>query len=311
MKSRPVPFTRRVHHTALAIVPPSDDTECWTQLTELRCRCRDKGFYRWPPHINLVYPFIDSSEFPLFAERLTHSLAKTASFEVSLSRMDTFGGKNSGVCWLDPCTDKANIGAKNVSTYETLSQLHTNVTNVLENESLDCGSVSKQQPARPFRPHLTFNHSPNLAAATAIVKAEQENWTGLSFCVKELYLLERRQPDDQFRVVAIVPLGSENCTSTTIAQPEDSAEKQYQNEESETRSETRDDSEVGDVSLDPPSAIFFSPAVKLPQMPDSEEDWVRDVSRNLSNSRSRGRPKKGPARGAAGGGGGGHHTAKK
>mmetsp|Transcript_1769 Transcript_1769/g.3332 ORF Transcript_1769/g.3332 Transcript_1769/m.3332 type:complete len:318 (-) Transcript_1769:141-1094(-) len=317
MKSHTVPYAKRVHHTALAIVPPVDDIDCWTRLNDLRCRCRDKGFYRWPPHINLVYPFIDSSEFALFAEQLTHSMAKTAPFEVSLSRMDTFGGKNSGVCWLDPCTDKANIGNKDASPYETLSKLHARITSVLDGTEEDVksdsgGAEPKKLPPRQFRPHLTFNHSPSLAAATAIVETERDDWTEVSFQVKELYLLERRQPDDQFRVVATVPLGVELRTSTVLEKPIERIEERCNVDGSDhIDSMNGEGGEEEVVSREDviPSAEFFSPAMKFPLMPDTEEDWVKDVTRSLNRSRNSGdRTKKG----AKGGRGrGGYHKAKK
>jgi hypothetical protein len=45
------------HKSALCIIPPLA-----AQAAVQRVRCfHDKSFVRWPPHINLVYPFRSSS----------------------------------------------------------------------------------------------------------------------------------------------------------------------------------------------------------------------------------------------------------
>ena len=43
----------KVHRSALCIIPP---TCSWAPIQRIR-RLHDKGFSRWPPHINVLYPY--------------------------------------------------------------------------------------------------------------------------------------------------------------------------------------------------------------------------------------------------------------
>jgi 2'-5' RNA ligase len=51
------------HHWTVCVVPPPSSTssskEVWEAITEARTRLKDPGLYRWPPHVNLLYPFVD------------------------------------------------------------------------------------------------------------------------------------------------------------------------------------------------------------------------------------------------------------
>ena len=68
------------HSSALCLIPPRS---CWAQLQETRC-FNDKAFVRWPPHINLLYPFFQDSgaTFEEAARRARDSLAAVQPFEV-------------------------------------------------------------------------------------------------------------------------------------------------------------------------------------------------------------------------------------
>jgi RNA 2',3'-cyclic 3'-phosphodiesterase len=58
-------MSSKTHQTAVAIVPPE---EVWGPIQAIRER-HDRQFHRWPPHVNLLYPF-----FP--AERLDGAVAR-------------------------------------------------------------------------------------------------------------------------------------------------------------------------------------------------------------------------------------------
>ena len=68
------------HKTAVAIALPRSLSE---QIQELRI-FNDKGFVRWPPHINLLYPFAADAgnSFPLAAETLASALRSVPPFKV-------------------------------------------------------------------------------------------------------------------------------------------------------------------------------------------------------------------------------------
>jgi hypothetical protein len=56
----------------------------WNTIQNMRC-FNDKGFVRWPPHVNLLYPFwedIDEDTFQEAANRAAYALRNTQSFQV-------------------------------------------------------------------------------------------------------------------------------------------------------------------------------------------------------------------------------------
>jgi 2'-5' RNA ligase len=55
----PVPPLLYHHWTVCVVPPPSSSEEVWKAITEARTELRDPGLYRWPPHVNLLYPFVD------------------------------------------------------------------------------------------------------------------------------------------------------------------------------------------------------------------------------------------------------------
>lgn len=112
--------TKKSHCTTICLVPPPSSKVAWSRLTSARRACRDPGFYRWPPHANLLYPFVepifdadgDSDNLRIeetrskFMREVALHLSKAAEkcmpFDVTLDSFGTFGGKNRGVLWADP-----------------------------------------------------------------------------------------------------------------------------------------------------------------------------------------------------------------
>ena len=69
----------KVHKTAICVVPPQS---VWPQLQEIRV-FNDRAFVRWPPHINLLYPFHadEGDAFAAAAARCTRALSAVAPFK--------------------------------------------------------------------------------------------------------------------------------------------------------------------------------------------------------------------------------------
>ena len=184
-----MPKFRRVHHTAIAIIPP-EDAAIWERLGHIREKLRDKGFYRWPPHINLIYPFIDVTDMEVVVPALCDSLRNLRPFDISLSEFGVFGGGRSGVCWLSP-EPRDDIFAVQRAIETAL--------NIIEHND-DSGG-------REFVPHLTVSHFPNKQAATTAAEEEGPNWNPLSFPVGEVHIICREGPDGQFNLLWRIPLG--------------------------------------------------------------------------------------------------------
>ena len=66
----------KVYTSTVALVPPE---EAWLPIQQARESLRDKGLYRWPPHINLLYPFVPEEHFAQAADALAPAAAATPS----------------------------------------------------------------------------------------------------------------------------------------------------------------------------------------------------------------------------------------
>jgi 2'-5' RNA ligase superfamily len=135
----PVPPPLYHHWTVCVVPPPSPSTKpVWGAITEARTRLRDPGLFRWPPHVNLLYPFVDCSARsrrsdsaatakqeeegddpalgktePSFSsarsivrqdvlDKLRKACEQIEPFTVELRHLGTFGSAKRGVLWLDP-----------------------------------------------------------------------------------------------------------------------------------------------------------------------------------------------------------------
>lgn len=77
---------KKVHTTALCWVPA---VESQPPIQALRL-AHDRQIDRWPPHVNVLYPFVPEAEFEAAAGRLEAALRLLPAFGVTLSRLDRF-----------------------------------------------------------------------------------------------------------------------------------------------------------------------------------------------------------------------------
>jgi len=84
----------KVFESALAIIPPDD---VWPALQRARVEQRDAGLLRWPPHANILYPFVPVQHFEKLGPLLADALSDLPPFTVTLARFDSFDRKDSSV----------------------------------------------------------------------------------------------------------------------------------------------------------------------------------------------------------------------
>ena len=89
----------KVYTSTVALVPPEG---AWLPIQQARESLRDKGLYRWPPHINLLYPFVPEEHFAQAADALAPAAAATPPFELTLDTFGVFGGRHRGVLYVCP-----------------------------------------------------------------------------------------------------------------------------------------------------------------------------------------------------------------
>jgi hypothetical protein len=69
------------HDTALCIVPPK---HLWTSADRLRM-LYDKAYEKWPPHVNLIYPFVAIESLPDAVESIAFHLKSQSKVDSKLS----------------------------------------------------------------------------------------------------------------------------------------------------------------------------------------------------------------------------------
>jgi 2'-5' RNA ligase len=175
----------KTHYTAVAIVPPE---EVCGPIQDIRRR-HDQQVYRWPPHINLLYPFRPAPELAAAANLLAEACATVAPFAVTLATFAFFrhpGGRCT--LWLAP------------EPADALRALQA----ALLQRFPECDDVARH-PAG-FIPHLSVGQFATPAACQETRERLQAGWRPLVFRLDTLALL-RRDADSPFAVECRVPVG--------------------------------------------------------------------------------------------------------
>jgi 2'-5' RNA ligase len=248
--------SRKSHCLTICLVPPPTATTAWERLTDVRRELEDPGFFRWPPHANLLYPFLvpifdiksekskeeQNSEFrKQLSISLTSVAAQCKPFDVEIDTFGTFGGESRGVLWAHPKSRySATAGADYDSDEEPLVTLQTK----LEKHFPTCTDQRKQGS---FTPHITLSHYANITDALEAKEQVESKWESTSFSVPEIYLLERNGDEGQFKILAKIPLGLE---------------------------------ESDEVNL-------FDEPLAFPAMPVNEEEWVYNERMAMKNRRKK------------------------
>ena len=275
----------KVHTVTVCVVPPPENIHVWQTLSQIRRELKDPGYYRWPPHVNLLYPFVElphlyydadadgKSDRALtdIVEKLESATRNLSPFLIRLNKFGTFGGKRRGVLWLHPDNVSGLPQEKNTTEpTNPLIQLHA----LLERAFPMCKDQSKE--AERYTPHMTVSHFPSLDDAIRSKRSMEAsyslmdtnvNWTDdktscFEFVLDRIYLLERKGDQGQFLRVAEIALGVANDANDTPGVANSSQTK------------------------------IFDPPQPFPDMPQSEDEWVYNErmllkSRRKNNMKSR------------------------
>jgi endonuclease/exonuclease/phosphatase family metal-dependent hydrolase len=97
---RPARMSTNSYDTALCIIPPISQCSHIDQLRELY----DKAYGRWPPHINLVYPFVAPENLPRAQQQIQQHLAehhdRVDPIDVEMNQAGCFKQKNQYTIFL-------------------------------------------------------------------------------------------------------------------------------------------------------------------------------------------------------------------
>lgn len=172
------------HHTAVAIVPPEP---AWEPIQAIRRR-HDRQIHRWPPHINLLYPFRPRADFPTAAPALVDVCASIAPFALTLGAFRSFR-HGSGRCtlWLAP------------EPAEELRRLQA----ILQAAFPDCDDLGRFPSG--FTPHLSVGQFPSSRECEHTREQLQAGWPPIAFTVAQVALLARGE-DSPFVADQWIPL---------------------------------------------------------------------------------------------------------
>lgn len=189
------------HKSTVALIPPE---EAWPSIQAVRYELYDKGLYRWPPHINLLYPFVHTDFFPEAIQALVHSTRACEPFELTLDSLGVFGGRARGVLYCQP---------------SSTAQLHAlrDLQATLQSAVPHC---SEQQRNGVYTPHLTLSHFPSRAAAEAARDVLAPSWNPVSFsCERAVHVLRRLGDGGQFERAFTLQLGVGTGAVTEVMDP--------------------------------------------------------------------------------------------
>jgi 2'-5' RNA ligase len=218
------------HKSSLVLLPPSSIT---APIESLRQQ-HDKQFHRWPPHINLIYPFLSnpsdtdqsgsSSKIlkPEIRDRIKKALGSHTPFMIFLEPAGTFHhGRKSATVWLRPT--HGSVGSS--STPTALHSLHS----ALQDEFRECNADT-----RLFTPHLSIGQVAGRAPAEELVEEaedvveaflksenevgseERNSLNGLEWLVDRVYVIEREGYNDRFKVVGEIMFPTEPVDSHEV-----------------------------------------------------------------------------------------------
>ncbi|KZP04458.1 hypothetical protein FIBSPDRAFT_843964 [Athelia psychrophila] len=204
------------HKSALVLIPPSPIS---TPIQSLR-RVHDRNFNRWPPHVNLIYPFLcaPSSNIDAILARIRSALSQSSShavssFTVRLDRSAHFQhSRDSSTIYLTASGHESEEGMR-------LTRVE-NLQKALQLEFSECDADT-----RPYVPHLSIGqvkrpkHVEALkveveATMKAFCPAGMEGFWGLDWLVDRVVVIEREGQHDPFRVVGEVLLYPERERAT-------------------------------------------------------------------------------------------------
>ncbi|MBL8920895.1 MAG: DUF504 domain-containing protein [Myxococcaceae bacterium] len=197
------PTARRVtsHRTAVVLLPPA---EAWGPLQRLRARF-DERFERWPPHVTLLYGFVEGPQLSPAITRLAEAAAGLTPLELCFDRVITFEHETSTTVALAP-SNPAPLRALQARLVEAFPFC-------LEQNRGEGGT---------FTPHLSLGR---VGSAGDLQTLRREAATlGLTFPAHALTVLER--PANTFEVRATIDLGARGAERPpAVLRPPDELER--------------------------------------------------------------------------------------
>ncbi|KAF2809264.1 uncharacterized protein BDZ99DRAFT_25581 [Mytilinidion resinicola] len=183
--------------TAVAIIPPA---HLHSSINDIRS-VHDKAYNIWPPHVNILYPFVDparlSDAVQLLRNSLFHGTNNISDINVTITDADLFRHRKKATVWLKPAQHSE----------DALRLLRKRLT-----EALGC-EEREGTHAGEFSPHLSIGQAALNDALIANLIQKAAKLAGLEWqCVSAVVL--KREPSGEMTIVEELPFGAKYSTST-------------------------------------------------------------------------------------------------
>ena len=165
----------KVYNTAVVIIPP---IQLWAPIQKIREK-NDRAYKRWMPHITLLYPFREESQFKSLESKFSECCKTFSAFNISFKDFQYFKhGKDNFTIWLKP---EPTI-------------LIVKLQKILLNLVPDCNDVNKFKNG--FTPHLSVGQIKGKNNLNLLLNQLQTNWEELSFKNGSISFILRKPEKD-------------------------------------------------------------------------------------------------------------------
>lgn len=169
--------------SALCIIPPA---EYLSHIQEIRSNY-DKAYDRWMPHINLVFPFLESDKIDECIPKLEMALSEVIPFVINFDQFNAFIRKKDANVYLNP-QDDGNI---------------SNIYHLI-NETLNLPPNKRE-----YHSHLTVGQFKKKDLSSTLLKLLHEfEPHKFSYLCDSICIVERTD-DTPFVIKHIIKLGKE------------------------------------------------------------------------------------------------------
>ncbi|CUS09836.1 unnamed protein product [Tuber aestivum] len=257
------------YQTAIAVIPPAF---YHPQINALRS-LYDKSYPRWPPHINVLYPFVTPESLPSAVQDIRRVVQESEDdglgFWLGLDRPGSFRHKQSATIFLSPGPhDGGMVGDPETASGKALKRL----------EVLLSGGYAKRGRAGDgvYRPHLTLGQTSLdpmplnslLSKAGKLVMANRISSEPFKWFVTRLAVMKRDE-EGNMRVVDEILLGKRSTGESGEGEWEEDRDLEIESVSSDNLGEFQrlgfDDSTKGFGNVGSGASCRFSA---------ESDDWV-------------------------------------
>lgn len=141
---------------SIALIPP---LHVWASIQNIRSQ-HDEQYLRWPPHINVVYPFIRDIPAVLQSRgvELCNALRSVSPFVLNFNKFGYFAHRHANTIWMAP---EASPATALHDVYAALLSVYT-----------EC------KDNKEFAPHLSVAQA-GAGAVVPMIRELQSNWSAV------------------------------------------------------------------------------------------------------------------------------------